>query len=286
MAKVLVVANETLGGRKLIDAVHERARAGDAQFALVVPEHRPRHGGIIYNEAVRDAAQVRIDLATQFLRAEGIELEAEIGDEDPFNATMDAIADFQPDELIVSTHPSTVSGWLRRDLVQRIADASGLPVEHVVVDLDVEGLPFTVTLVVANRTVEGEELLEKLKAKASGESDAAGETGVHLFIVVVPQEGGQGHHAPEARERLAGVLERLRSEGLLCAGMIGDPDPYTATMNALQSFRVNEVVISTLPEEKSGWLRAHLPERIAEASGLPVEHVVVDVDAVEAEAKA
>ena len=137
---------------------------------------------------------------------------------------------------------------------------------------------------VANRTVEGKELLEKLKAKATGESHSGGETVGHLFIVVVPQEGGQGHHAPAARQRLGEVLERLRSEGLLCAGMIGDPDPYTAAMNALQSFRVSEVVISTLPAEKSGWLRAHLPERIADASGLPVEHVVVDIDAVEAKA--
>ncbi|MDX6668943.1 MAG: hypothetical protein QOK04_2323 [Solirubrobacteraceae bacterium] len=282
--KVLVVANETLGGRNLLDAVEERARAGDASFVLVVPQHRPRHGGIIYDEAVRDAAQVRIDLATQFLGAEGIEVEAEVGDEDAYLATMDAIAEVRPDEIIVSTHPTTQSGWLRHDLVQRIADASGLPVEHVVVDLDAEGLPFTVTLVVANRTVGGEELLEKLKAKAAGESHSAGERGGHLFIVVVPQEGGQGHHAQEARERLGAVLERLRSEGLLCAGMIGDPDPYTAAMNALESFRVSEVVISTLPEEKSGWLRANLPERIAEASGLPVEHVVVDADAQKANA--
>jgi hypothetical protein len=278
-ARVLVVANETLGGRKLLDAVEERAHAGDASFALVVPQHRPRHGGIIYDEAVRDAAQVRIDLATQFLGAEGIELEAEIGDEDAYLATMDAIAVFHPSEIIVSTHPATQSGWLRHDLVQRIADASGLPVEHVVVDLAAEGLPFTVTLVVANRTASGEELLEKLKAKAAGESHSEGERGGHLFIVVVPQEGGQGHHAQAARERLGGVLERLRADGLLCAGMIGDPDPYAATMNALQSFHVSEVVISTLPAEKSGWLRANLPDRIADASGLPVEHVVVDAEA-------
>jgi hypothetical protein len=284
MAKVLVVANETLGGRKLIDTVEQRARAGDADFSLVVPQHRPRHGGIIYDEAVRDAAQVRIDLATQFLRAEGIEIEAEVGDEDAYLAAMDAIAEFRPDEVIVSTHPATQSGWLRHDLVQRIADSSGLPVEHVVVDLDAEGLPFTVTLVVANRTVGGVELIDKLKAEAAGETHAEGERGGHLFIVVVPQEGGLGHHAGEARERLARVLERMRSEGLLCAGMIGDPDPYTAAMNALQSFRVSEVVISTLPEEKSGWMRAQLPERIAEASGLPVEHVVVDVEAQEAQA--
>jgi hypothetical protein len=278
MAKILVIANETVGGRKLIEAVHARARTGDVEFILVVPQNRPRHGGIIYDEAVRDAAQVRVDLATQFLGSEGIELTGDIGDEDPFQAAMDAIDEHRPDEVIVSTFPASASGWLRKDLVERIADSSGLPVEHVVVDLDREGLPFTVTLVVANQTVGGDELLDKLKSKAADDEG-------HLFIVVVPQEGGHGHHAGEARGRLDGVLRRMRGEGLLCAGMIGDPDPYTATMNALQRFHVGEVVISTLPEQRSGWLRAQLPERIQEASGVPVEHVVVNLEPA-AEARA
>src|SRR5438270_13019745 len=274
MARIRVVANETVGGTKLIETVRARHAQGDAEFALVVPQNRPRHGQIIYDEAVRDAAQVRVDLARQFLAGEGIELVGEVGDEDPFQATMDAIADYRPDEIIVSTHPVTQSGWLRKDLVERIREASGLPVEHVVVDLAREGTPFTVTLVVANRTVGGGELLEKMKPKAA-------EAGEHLFIVVVPQEGGQGHHAGQARERLNAVLERLRGEGLLVAGMIRVPDPYTATMNALERFRVSDVIISTLPAEKSGWLRAHLPERIADSARVPVDHVVVDLDAAE-----
>jgi hypothetical protein len=277
MARILIVANETVGGAKLIETVRARHAKGDAEFALVVPQNRPRHGQIIYDEAVRDAAQVRVDLARQFLAAEGIELIGEVGDEDPFQATMDAIADLHPDEVIISTHPVTQSGWLRKDLVQRIRDASGLPVEHVVVDLAQEGTPFTVTLVVANRTVGGDELIDKMKARAA-------EEGEHLFIVLVPLEGGLGHHAAQARERLNAVVERLRAEGLLVAGMIGDPDPYTAAMNALQRFRVSDVIISTLPAEKSGWLRAHLPERIADAARVPVDHVVVDVDAAEAKA--
>jgi hypothetical protein len=277
MAKILVVANETLGGAKLIETVRARHAKGDAEFALVVPQNRPSHGQIIYDEAVRDAAQVRLDLAQQFLAAEGIELEGEVGDEDPFQATMDAVADFNPDEIIVSTHPVTQSGWLRKDLVDRIRQDSGLPVEHVVVDLAQEGLPFGVTLVVANRTVGGHELVEKLKAKAD-------EEGGRLFIVVVPQDGGQGHHAGEARERLNTVLENLRGEGLLVAGMIGDPDPYTAAMNALERFRVSDVIISTLPAEKWGWLRANLPARIADAARSPVDHVVVELDDAEVKA--
>jgi len=250
MARILIVANETIGGAKLMDAVRARHAKGDCPLrAGRGRRNRPSHGQIIYDEAVRDAAQVRVDLAQQFLGAQGIDLVGEVGDEDAFQATMDAIADFQPDEIIVSTHPVTQSGWLRKDLVERIREASGLPVEHVVVDLAQEGLPFTVTLVVANRTAGGHELLEKLKAKAA-------EEGEHLFIVVVPQEGGLGHHVGQARARLATVLENLRGEGLLVAGMIGDPDPYTAAMNALERFRVSDVIISTLPAEKSGWLRA------------------------------
>ena len=273
MARVLVIANETVVGRALVDTVRARAEQGDAEFVLVVPRNRPRHGGIIYDEAVRDAAQVRVDLAQQLLGNEGVQLAGEIGDEDPYQAAMDAIDEHRPDEVIVSTFPMSTSGWLRKDLVQRIADSSGLPVEHVVVDLDNEGLPFTVTLVVANLTVGGEELLSRMKAKAA-DSD-------HLFIVVVPQDGGQGHHAGEARARLRHVLARMRDEGLLASGMIGDPDPYAAAMNALHGFRADEVLISTLPEQKSGWLRANLPERIQETSGVPVEHVVVSLEDIE-----
>jgi hypothetical protein len=57
--------------------------------------------------------------------------------------------------------------------------------------------------------------------------------------------------------------------------MIGDPDPYTATLNALELFRVDDLVISTLPDERSGWLRANLIERVRHATSAQVEHVVV-----------
>ena len=70
------------------------------------------------------------------------------------------------------------------------------------------------------------------------------------------------------------MLGRLRAAGMFAAGMIGDPDPYTAIMNALQYFRVDDIVISTLAETKSGWLRADLIERVRRATGKPVDHVV------------
>jgi hypothetical protein len=271
MRTILVVANETIGGQPLIDAVLERCEGKDARVVICVPRSRPKHGAIIYDEAVYDAAQIRIDLARGFLREHGIEAIGDVGDPDPYTATMDAVAEFRPDEIIVSTYPAVSSGWLKRDLIERITDATGLPVTHVVVDLDEEGLPFKVTLVVANRTTRSDALIDALKHKASD--------GRHVFIVVVPQEGGGGVAAAAARGRLGQLRERARLEGLVVAGMVGDPDPYVATMNALQLFRIDDVIISTLPETRSGWMRANLVERVQKATPTPVEHVVAGSDA-------
>jgi hypothetical protein len=269
--EVLVVANRTLGAAKLLDAVRERAAAAETRFRLIVPQTKPTAGLVIYDEAVRESAQVRVDLALEAVAAEGIQATGDVGDEDAFLATMDSVAQQRPDEIIISTHPAPHSGWLRRDLIERIQNASGLPVEHIVVDLEQEGLPFNVTLVLANKTSSGEELIDHLKAKAAGES--------HLFIAVVPQADGSGGAPREARERLARMLDRLREAGLLSSGMIGDPDPYTAAVNALELFRVDDVVISTLPDERSGWLRSNLIERVANATSASVERVVVDPQA-------
>jgi hypothetical protein len=268
---ILVVANETLGGRSLLDAVRARAAEGDVRFVICVPQNRPRSGLVVYDDAVFDAAQVRVDLALEFIRAEHIEAIGEVGDPDPYTATIDAVHAYRPSEIIISTYPETRSGWLRRDLIDRVRDATGLPVEHVVADPDTEGLPFHVTLAVANRTASGDELLDALKAKVDAEEEK--ERG-RLFIVVIPLEGGDGQATRRARTRLKLVLDRLHQAGMYGAGMIGDPDPYTAIMNALQYFRVDDILISTFPETKSGWLRADLIERVRRTTNLPVEHVV------------
>jgi phosphopantetheine adenylyltransferase len=266
MSTILVVANETLGGASLLQTIQEKAGPDD-RIVVCVPRNRPREGFVIYDDAVYDAAQVRIDLARQFLRERGLNAVGDVADPDPYTAAMDAVAEWRPDEIIVSTYPATSSGWMRRDIIERISDATGLPVTHVITDVDTEGLPFDVTLVVANRTASGDELMNRLRAKrGEGEHE-------RLFIVCVPQEGGGGTAAQAARGRLGQVIDRMRSDGMVCAGMIGDPDPYTATMNALQFFRVDDIVISTLPATRSGWMRADLIERVRRATNKPVEHV-------------
>jgi hypothetical protein len=270
MKTILVVANETLGGATLLERLKQHAAEDDVRVAICVPQTRPRHGNIIYDEAVYDTAQVRIELARSVLRQEGIDAVGEPGDPDPYTATMDAAAEYNPDRIIISTFPATSSGWLRRDLIERVSDAARAPVEHIVADIDNEGLPFKVTLVVANRTASSAPLHQALKAKADEDDER------RLFIIVIPQEGGEGLHARRARGRLSQVVERLRGDGLFAAGMIGDPDPYTATMNGVQFFRVDDIVISTLPETRSGWMRTDLIERVRRASGKPVEHVAAE----------
>jgi hypothetical protein len=270
---ILVVANQTIGGAKLLDLVRERAKEPETSFTLVVPMTRPRSGYVIYDDAVRDSAQVRLDVTLSYLRGVDVVAGGELGDEDPYTATLDAIDEYQPDEVIISTLPSASSGWLRRDLIERIQDSTGVPVTHVVSDMDAEGLPFKVTLVVANVTAGRGTLRARMKEIAAAADDM-------LFIVVVPlQAHGDGRAAAVARARLGNTLDRMRREGLLVAGMIGDPDPYTATMNALQFYRVSRIIISTLPVTRSGWMRADLISRVSKASNIEVEHIVAEAPA-------
>jgi len=270
---ILVVANQTIGGAKLLDMVKQRAREPETSFTLVVPMTRPRSGYVIYDDAVRDSAQVRLDVTLSYLRGVDVVAGGELGDEDPYTATLDAIDEYKPDEVIISTLPQASSGWLRRDLIERIQDHTGVPVTHVVSDMDAEGLPFQVTLVVANVTAGRGTLRARMKEIATEADDM-------LFIVVVPlQAHGDGRAAAVARARLGNTLDRMRREGLLVAGMIGDPDPYTATMNALQFYRVSRIIISTLPATRSGWMRADLISRVSKASNIDVEHIVAEAPA-------
>jgi hypothetical protein len=274
MAEILVLANETIGGEKLLDAIRARAAEGDARFHVVVPEIRPRHGNVIYDDAVRSSAQVRVDLALAFMREEGITGRGEVGDRDPLNAAKDAIADHRITEIIVSTLPPSSSGWMKRDLIEALENDTGLPVTHVVVDLAREGLPFDVTLVVANQTMAGGQLVKRLEELA--------EEGPHRFIAVVPQDSGDGRAVKAARDRLQQLLDSLEEDGIVAAGMIGDPDPYVAVMNAVQFFHISEIVISTLPRDQSRWMASKLVERVRDSTGKPVEHIESSAAAVQA----
>jgi hypothetical protein len=267
--KILVVANETVTGSALIDAVKRHADQGPVTVHVICPQNQPKHGYVIYDETVREAAENRLKMTIAQLHEVGIEATGEVMDPDPYSAVMDALGDTDYDEIIVSTHPDSRSGWLRQDLVGRLAQATRRPVEHVVVDLDADTDDTTRTLVVANQTVGGEPLIRQLKELAA--------QGPHRFIVISPQGGGS---EGDAHARLAHTLKRLEQEGLEAIGQVTHPDPYTAIQNALHFYGIDEIVISTFPEERSGWLRAQLVERVQSATSKPVHHVVTETEEV------
>jgi hypothetical protein len=267
--RIVVVANETVGGRALIERVKECAedshqRGEPFQVTVVCPQNQPKSGYVIYEDSVRTAAENRLATTIAQLREIGIDASGEIMDPDPYSATMDAIGAYGADEIIVSTHPDTRSGWLRRDLIDRLKDDTGLPIHHVVVDLDADREHVTRTLVVANQTVEGGPLIELLKKK--------GREGPHNFVVILPQGG---HEEGDPHARLAHTLGLLHEAGLEAVGQVMDPDPFSAVQNALQFYPADEIVVSTFPGERSGWLRANLIERIKASTSKPVEHVEV-----------
>jgi hypothetical protein len=265
MKRILVVANETVAGKPLIDAVRERAAGDDVDVFVICPQNQPRHGYVIYDSMVRDAAENRVKMTIALLREAGIEAHGEVMDPDPYAAVMDALGERDYDEIIISTHPETRSGWLREGLVDRVRRAARRPVEHVVVDLDTERDDVKRTLVVANQTVASHELLDLLRSKAAD--------GPRRFIVICPQAETNGDGG-DAAERLAHTLKSLEDAGLSAIGQVEHRDPYTAIQNALQFYAPDDIVISTFPETRSGWLRSDLIGRVQTSTGKPVDHVV------------
>jgi hypothetical protein len=268
MKRILVVANETVAGKPLIDAVRERASGEEVDVHVICPQNQPKHGYVIYDSMVREAAENRLRMTLALLREAGIEADGEVMDPDPYAAIMDALGEQDYDEIIISTHPETRSGWLREGLVDRVRRAARRPVEHVVVDLDTERDDIKRTLVVANQTVASEELLDLLRRKAREEP--------RRFIVICPQSGEENGQGDGAAERLAHTLRELEQAGLEAVGQVVHPDPYTAIQNALQFYAPDDIVISTFPETRSGWLRSDLVGRVETSTGKPVEHVVAE----------
>ena len=267
VASVLVVANETLVGSELVDTLRRRAERGPIRVAVVAPVTQPREGYVVYRDSRRAAAGRRLDRTLEALRAAGIAAHGGVFDDEPLTAVKDVLASEESDEIIVSTHPETKSGWLRKNLLDEVRKvAGGRPVEHVVSDVVVRA--GANVLVVANETVLGEQLLDRIRARAS--------EGTASFLIICPQsDPARGEH-PKAEQRLRSALAILRSEGLDVHGQIAHPDPFVAAMEAIEDERTDEIIVSTFPGERSGWLRRDLVGRLRSESGLPVDHVVAE----------
>src|SRR5918997_215428 len=137
MKRILIVANETVAGKPLIDAVRARAGGDEVDVHVICPQKQPKRGYVIYDSMVREAAENRLRMTLALLHEAGIEAHGEVMDPDPYAAIMDALGEQDYDEIVISTHPETRSGWLREGLVDRVRRAARRPVEHVVADTQV-----------------------------------------------------------------------------------------------------------------------------------------------------
>jgi hypothetical protein len=267
VSHVLVIANETAASSTLLDMLRERAAGGDVRVTVIAPVSEPRRGYVVYDDTRRASAGRRLERTLELLRRSSIPAQGFVVETSPVQAAKDALAQLEPppDEIVVSTHTPQRSGWLRRDVVREIERAAhGVPVKHVIAGDEAAGEKNV--LVVANETVISKELLDRIRERAA--------RGPASFLLVAPQSDQVAHL--EADRRLRRALSLLRTEGIDAHGQVVDPDPFTAAMNATHDERVDEIIVSTFPQARSGWLRRDLLERLRNETGLPVDHVVAE----------
>jgi hypothetical protein len=136
---ILVVANETVGGKRLLDELRKRSEVYREEVLVVCPAlNSPLRHWASDEDPARAAAQERLESSLERLRALGIEARGEVGDSDPVQAAEDALRTFGADEIIISTHPPGKSHWLEKGVVDRARARFAVPITHVVTDLAAE----------------------------------------------------------------------------------------------------------------------------------------------------
>jgi GABA permease len=137
--RILVIANETVGGDELLTILREKASGVNEQVLVVCPALNSQVRTWASDEdGARSAAQGRLDASLARLRRHGVHAQGEVGDGDPLQAIEDALRTFGADEIVISTHPEGRSNWLERNVVGAARERFDVPITHVVVDLDAD----------------------------------------------------------------------------------------------------------------------------------------------------
>jgi GABA permease len=137
--RLLVIANETVGGGPLRERIRELTEGYDTQVLVVTPALNTRVRTVTSDvDDAREQAGQRLEASLARLRETGIDARGEVGDGDPLQAIEDALRTFGADAILISTHPEGRSHWLERGVVSNAKERFAVPIHHVVVDLDAE----------------------------------------------------------------------------------------------------------------------------------------------------
>lgn len=265
---LLVFLNEVAGGRKLLKAVAERAE-GVPFVAVVAPQNQPAVGQLIDSGELRDAAKARVEVTMSVLAEYGIDSVGEVMDRDPVLALDDAVRAHEPGEVLLSAASETRFGFTRKDLVEwaRARFEPEVTVTHIPVRIEDDSVRWDVihTLVVATKTVAAPDLVSRLKERAA--------TQPHRYTIICPR--GEDVPEPVVARDLASTLAELYRADIDATGQPMSPDPFQAVRNAIEHYRVDEVLISTFAGESSRWLDEDLVGRTREITDKQVEHLEV-----------
>ena len=137
--RILVIANETVGGERLREEIRSRSEGVDEHVFVVCPAlNSPLRHWASDEDGARVQAQERLNTSLSRLRQAGVDARGEIGDAEPLQAMEDALRLFGADEIIISTHPEGRSHWLEKGIVDAARERFAVPITHVVVDLEAE----------------------------------------------------------------------------------------------------------------------------------------------------
>jgi hypothetical protein len=262
---LLAFLNEVAGGRKLLETVRDRIGRGAESVALVAPQNQPMAGQIVDRDEVREAAQSRVDVTQAVLREFGIEAVGAVMDPDPALALDDAVRAFRPSEVLLSCLYETRFGLTRKDLVEWAKHRFDAPVTHIPVRIEDDAIRWDVThtLVVATQTVASTDLISRLKQRASARP--------HRYTFISPPSGKLARE--EVCARLARTLAELYRSDIDATGQPMSPAPRAAVQNAIEHYRIDEILISTLAGEQSKWLQEGLIDDVRAMTDKPVEHI-------------
>ena len=262
---ILGFLNEVAGGRRLLEAIRQRVDGGASEVALAAPQNHPIAGQIVDRDEVRQAAQSRVQVTQAVLREFGIEAVGAVMDPDSALALDDSIRAFAPREVLLSCLYDTRFGLTRKNLVEWAKQRFDVPITHIPVRIEEDAIRWDVThtLVVATRTVASGDLIGRLKRKAAEEP--------HRYTIVSPPSGQISR--AEVCARLARTLAELYRSDIDATGQPMSPAPLAAVQNAIEHYRVDEILISTLAGEKSKWLEEGLIDNVRALTDKPVEHV-------------